>query len=223
MAKAWKENAAKENAVARCKRITRGFSLSPFLFVELLATLIVHPYTLGRWTIIMKWLILPLVLLSACSSLPHNMRGTTYQEISLTAAQLSPNSYINTAVRWGGTIINASNKEHGSRIYALYYPLSRSGRPEINSKTEGRFAISSKDFLDPAIFKEGLEFTMTGTLTGQVDQKIDQKVISIPSLKLQHIHIWPTRQQSDEHFHPYPPYHIYHPYYRYGPYYYDYY
>ncbi len=172
----------------------------------------------------MKQLIICLFILSGCSSLPQTMRGNNFVEIPLTATTQQPTNYLNTNLRWGGTIINVSNKENGSRIYALYYPLVHSGRPETSNQSEGRFAINSTEFLDPAIYNEGAEFTVTGLFSGHIEQKIDQKTISIPLLKLKDIHVWPVRQQNEEYFYPYPHYPIYHPFYRYRyGYYYDYY
>ena len=170
----------------------------------------------------MKWLPLCFILfLSACSGLPHPMRDNSYATTHLSLVKTNITAYKDMPLRWGGTIINVLNEKDSSQIQALFYPISNYGRPRIDRKTEGRFAMTSPLFLDPAIFKEGTEFTVTGILSGEIKHKIGKKSLSLPLLTIEQIHLWPAQQQQDDRFYPYPRY--YYPYYRYGPYYHDYY
>ena len=170
----------------------------------------------------MKWLPLCFILfLSACSGLPHPMRDNSYATTHLSLVKTNITAYKDMPLRWGGTIINVVNEKDSSQIQALFYPINSYGRPRVDRKTEGRFAMTSPEFLDPAIFKEGTEFTVTGILSGEVQQQIGKKTLNLPLLTIEQIHLWPAQQQQDDRFYPYPRY--YYPYYRYGPYYHDYY
>jgi len=161
-----------------------------------------------------------ILLLSGCSGLPHAMRDNSYSTTPLNVVKSNITNYINMPLRWGGTIINVVNEKDSSQIQALFYPISRYGRPRTARKTQGRFAMSSHLFLDPAIFKEGTEFTATGILSGEIKHKIGKKTLTIPLLTIEQIHIWPVQQHLDEQFYPYPGYYYpYNPYYRYRPYY----
>lgn len=173
----------------------------------------------------MKWLPLSFILtLSACSGLPHAMRDNSYSTTPLSLVKSNLPSYINMPLRWGGTIINVVNEKDSSQVQALFYPISNYGRPRTERKTEGRFAMTSHLFLDPAIFKEGTEFTVTGILSGEIKHKIGKKTLNLPLLSIEQIHVWPVQQQLNDRFYPYPRYYYpYSPYYRYGPYYHDYY
>jgi len=169
----------------------------------------------------MKWFFIALILLlNGCSGLPKAMRDTSYSNIHLSVVKTDIASYINTPFRWGGTIINVLNEKDSSQIQLLYYPIGRYGRPLTDRKTAGRFAITSPLFLDPAIYKEGTEITVTGILSGEIKQKIGKKTLTLPLLKLEQVHIWPDYQEIDNRYYRYPPFRpYYYPYYRYSPYY----
>jgi outer membrane lipoprotein len=177
----------------------------------------------------MKWslTLLPIVFLTACSGLPKKMRHEPYTRVSLKEAKTNLSNYQNKPLRWGGTLVSVTNKKTLSQAQILYYPINRYGRPNTSRKTEGRFAISQTQFLDPAIYKEGAEITVTGILSGNIKQKIGEKTLIVPMLKTSHIHIWPKHQQFDNRFQHYPYYHpspYYYPpfpsYYRHNDYYY---
>lgn len=173
----------------------------------------------------MKWFLIPLLLLlNACSGLPKAMRGNDYSSLNLSTVKTNPASYQNTSFRWGGTVINVANEKDSSQIQILLYPLNNYGRPLTNRKAEGRFAIRSPLFLDPAIYKEGLEITVTGILSGEIDQQIGKKRLTLPVLIMENIHIWPTQQQTNNRAYPYPAFHPYYfPYHRHNAYYHRYY
>lgn len=164
----------------------------------------------------MKWfLVLLTLLLSACSGLPPVMRDKSYANIHLSVVNTDISRYQNTRVRWGGTIISVVNEKNSSQIQALFYPVGSYGRPLVDRKTEGRYAMSTPLFLDPAIYKEGTEITVTGVISGQIQQQVGKKTLALPLLTIDNIHIWPLRQQQEGGFYPYPRY--YYPYY-YNPY-----
>jgi len=151
------------------------------------------------------------------------MRDNSYATTHLSLVKTNITAYKDMPLRWGGTIINVVNEKDSSQIQALFYPINSYGRPRVDRKTEGRFAMTSLEFLDPAIFKEGTEFTVTGILSGEVQQQIGKKTLNLPLLTMEQVHLWPAQQQQDDRFYPYRPYpHYYYLYHRYYPYY-DYY
>ncbi|NOQ76689.1 MAG: hypothetical protein GQ475_02630 [Methylococcaceae bacterium] len=170
----------------------------------------------------MKWLLISLLFfLSACSGLPKPMRGNAYLNLHLNTVQTNMASYQNKAFLWGGTVINVVNEKDSSQIQLLFYPINRYGRPQTDRKTEGRFAITSPLFLDPAVYKEGIEVTVTGILSGEIKQLIGKKTLTLPLLSLENIHIWPELQQIDNrvYLYPYPPHSPYYfPYHRHNGY-----
>lgn len=145
------------------------------------------------------------------------MRSVPYTKVDFNEVKTNISSYQNMPFRWGGRIINVTNEESSSKAQLLYYPLNRYGRLKTNKEAEGRFAITRSHFLDPAIYKEGTEVTVTGILSGDIKQLIGKKTLTLPLLKVDHIHIWPKYQQVDDrlYYYPYSPF----PYYRHNFYY----
>lgn len=163
-----------------------------------------------------------MLLLNSCSGLPTKMRGDSYSNIPLNVVKTNLAVYKNKSFRWGGTIVSVVNEKDSSLIQVLFYPIGSYDRPLVNKETEGRFAIVSHLFLDPAIYKEGMEVTVVGVLTGEIEQQIGNKILSLPLLAIEHIHIWPDYERVDNRGYFHPPFYPYqYPYFRHGSYYYD--
>jgi len=131
------------------------------------------------------------------------MQNEVYVDVGLHKVQADFAAYRNESLRWGGKIINVTNKEKSSQAQLLFYPLDHSGRPQTVTETEGRFMISKDQFLDPAVYKEGVEVTVSGILTGKIKHKVGKKTLSLPILSVKHIHLWPERRQYDDGYYPY--------------------
>lgn len=168
----------------------------------------------------MKWIIAPIIIfLSSCSGLPKVMQNTPYTDLSLSVVKTNISAYKDKPFRWGGKVINVINKENISQIQILFHPLDYYGRPRTTIPTEGRFAISSTQFLDPAVYKKDTEITVSGVLTGEIKQQIGEKTLVLPLLSVQNIHLWPKLQQYNDRYYPYYPYYpFYNYYYPYHPY-----
>lgn len=161
----------------------------------------------------MKWLLSSFIFLTGCSGLPAPMRDAPYHEVQLSEVSSNISAHKGQPLRWGGSIINVTNTENKSQAQILFYPLNFYGRPQTERETEGRFVISSTQFLDPAIYKEGSEITVTGILSKEIKQKIGEKYLTLPLLTIEHIHLWPKLQNIDDrygrsylYYHNYPTY-----------------
>jgi outer membrane lipoprotein len=56
---------------------------------------------------------------------------------------------------------------------------------------QGRFVISSPEFLDPAVYEKDTQITVAGMLAGEIDRTVDKKVLHLPLLSLTTLHLWP--------------------------------
>jgi outer membrane lipoprotein len=172
----------------------------------------------------MRWFHFSIVLifLNGCSGLPKAMKNEPYTDVGLNTVKADFASYLEMPLRWGGKIINVTNKKNLSQVQLLFYPLNRFGRPSMAAKTEGRFMISANEFLDPAVYKEGVEVTVLGVLTGKIKQQVGEKILTLPVLSIKHIHLWSDRRQYDNGYYLRSPYYFPRSNYRYD-YYYDWY
>lgn len=171
----------------------------------------------------MKLYILPIcLLLGGCLNLPPAIQDAPIGNISYSQANKNINNYRDAQVRWGGVIIDVENEQTYSLVQIMYYPLNYYGRPQLNESNEGRFAIKSPEFLDPAIYTKNKEITIAGTVNGEIEQTIGKKTIRMPLVSASVIHLWPDAERNN--YYDYGGYgfgYPYYPYYRggfYGPY-----
>ncbi|MBN4054285.1 Slp family lipoprotein [Nitrospira defluvii] len=136
----------------------------------------------------------------------------------------NPKGAIGSTVLWGGTIIETTPDQDGTRIEVLQKSLGRGDRPLETDESGGRFFVEAQGvFLDPAVYANGREVTIVGQITEERVALIGELEYRYPSVVSSHIHLWEERttyRRSD--FYPYRspcwfgpyPYYIY-PYYLY--------
>ncbi|MDE2366041.1 MAG: Slp family lipoprotein [Betaproteobacteria bacterium] len=142
------------------------------------------------------YLLLTCLSLSACAGLPSAVKNVPVKDVSYSEASQNPNSYKNTAVRWGGVIIDVDNEENFTLVQVLSYPLNYSGRPQLTKPSEGRFVIKSSEFLDPAVYAKDREITVAGALEGDIQRMIGKKTVRLPLLSSTAIYLWPVYQNN---------------------------
>jgi outer membrane lipoprotein len=136
------------------------------------------------------------------------MRNVTFHDVQLSEVSTNISAYKGQTLRWGGSIINVTNSKNKSQAQILFYPLNFYGKPQTGRESQGRFVINSTKFLDPAIYKEGNEITVTGILASKITQKIGEKNLTLPLLDIDHIHLWPKLQPIDDGYYRHYPYHF---------------
>lgn len=159
-----------------------------------------------------------LFLLGACSSMPPVIRDFPAVDIPYQLVSQNTDSYQGTPVRWGGTVIEVENEADSSLVQVLYYPLDRHGYPRTSQTGEGRFAVKTNEFLDPAILTKDSEITVVGTLAEGIERTVGNKLIRIPLVVSESIYLWPKNYNANRTYRygPYP-YGYYYPYFGYGP------
>ena len=128
--------------------------------------------------------------------MPKTIQNMNVVDITYSQASQNINSHRNVPVRWGGIIIDVENEEDFSLIQVLSYPLSYSGRPQLNDSHRGRFVIKSTEFLDPVVYAKDNEVSVVGTLDGDIQRVVGKKVIRVPLIQSTAIHLWPKRQNN---------------------------
>lgn len=141
-------------------------------------------------------ILLACLALSACAGLPSAVRDVPVKDISYSQASQNPNSYKDTAVRWGGVIVDVDNEENFTLVQVLSYPLNFYGRPQLTKPSEGRFVIKSSEFLDPAVYAKDKEITVAGVLEGDIQRTIGKKTVRLPLLSSTTAYLWPVYQNN---------------------------
>jgi len=130
------------------------------------------------------------VLFSACFKPPAPLAGT-FPQIGVSEAQRGQLS--GQRVRWGGTIISTTPAKEDTCFEILARPLNSEAQPRRTDESEGRFIACARGFYDPAVYAEGRELTVVGTLQQPEVQKIGQHEYVYPKVAAETVYLWPKR------------------------------
>jgi len=174
-------------------------------------------------------LALALATLAGCASnLPQPIREPPKDNPSLREVREAPQRFIGRDVRWGGTIANTDNRAEQTCIEVVGRELRGSGRPVDEDRSDGRFLACVPRFLDPVIYSEGRQFTVSGKIIGGETRKVGEYPYTYPVVQADTYFLWepepPAPRYVDDPFwydpwpgyYPYP--YPYHPWYRPPPY-----
>ncbi|WP_290634109.1 Slp family lipoprotein [Aquisalimonas sp.] len=103
-------------------------------------------------------------VITGCSSLPGEIRNPPRDAVAFHEGASDPDAFKGEEVRWGGEIIGVDNRDSKSWIEVLQRPLDVDGRPLDTDRTGGRFVVRVDGFLDPAVYAEGRDLTVHGTI-----------------------------------------------------------
>ena len=161
---------------------------------------------------IVRWLLAAVVLVTGCASpTPELVRTPIPGAPEIQRVRQDIAAFAGSRVRWGGTIAAVENQPNESLVEVVARPLERDGRPRVTDATGGRFLARVAGFLDPAIYSEGRQFTVTGVVDGAVSRPIGEYPYQYPVVRAEAHYLW----EPEPVLPPYP-----YPYY-YGPPWYD--
>lgn len=137
-----------------------------------------------------KWLILifSIVGLTACATVPDTLQGN-FTEV--TPGQARATDAVGARVRWGGSIAEVMPRKTETCFELVGYPLNDTARPIDGDTSSGRFIACGAGFYDPAIYAEGRDVTVTGTLTQSVSGKIGDYDYQYPRVAVDTLYLWP--------------------------------
>ena len=159
---------------------------------------------------------------SACSSnIPELIRHVPEGDVQPAEVQGDAQRFVGTQVRWGGTIAQTQNREEFTEVEVVSRALDSDGEPVSGDSSRGRFIARIDGFLDPLIYAEKRNITVSGRVAGAVERNIGERSYIFPVVEVKVHYLWPERKpQQCYHCDPYlDPWWPYRPYWPYGPYY----
>ncbi len=148
----------------------------------------------------------------ACAGCAHviskEVRSQVDESISFKQVFQSPDAYKGKVVLWGGVIINTTHQKDGTLIEVLQKTLDTEGKPEDADRSEGRFLLFDKRFLDDALFSKGRRVTVAGEVIGKRVMPVGETEYAYPFISNKEIHLWPDRAKE---MYAYPPPYWYYP------------
>lgn len=131
-----------------------------------------------------------IVLFGCAATVPEAIRETPPGNPSPVEVRATPERFVGERVRWGGTITNVENRQKETWIEVVARQLGDSGRPEEGDVSYGRFLARLNGFVDPAIYSEGREITVVGTLAEPVRRTIGQYPYLYPVVEVSSHYLW---------------------------------
>lgn len=161
------------------------------------------------------------MIVSGCAHvLPPTAREDVNPYVELRAVREFPEDYVGQTLLVGGLIVDHEVTPAGSRLEILSYTLDRWGRPLRVDEDTGRFLVDSERILDPALYENGRQVTLTGTVRGVLNKPLGASMYSYPYLALRAVYLWPKYDPFNDpiYYRPYydpfwPHWPYYHPYY----------
>jgi outer membrane lipoprotein len=147
-------------------------------------------------------------VVAACA--PGNLKrikSEIDEEITYEAVIMTPEAVVDKLVLWGGVIIGAKNTKDGTMLEILQKPIDMETRPRNVDQSDGRFLALHDGYLDVAIYAEGREVTVAGTIKGKKTLPLGEIEYDYPLIATREVYLWPERKR--EFF--YPPPHWYYP------------
>jgi len=131
----------------------------------------------------------PLVVLAVagCATAPKALQGQFDSQSPQDTASAG------AAVRWGGIVIEVVPQADRTCFQILSRELSGSGRPRASDASEGRFLACRAGFYDPAVFTQGREVTVVGTLDGNERRSVGEFELQLPRIAASTVYLWPER------------------------------
>ncbi len=116
------------------------------------------------------------------------------EDITFNMLLENPQQYTGKTVLLGGEIIDLEILRQQTEIIVLQHDLGFSNRPNPRSLSRGRFLVTTTQFLDPEIFRQGRWITVLGLVTGQEIRPVQQNVYAYPVIAAREIQLWPVER-----------------------------
>lgn len=101
-------------------------------------------------------------------------------------------------VKWGGLLVQTTNRSDSTELEVLAYPLTRGGEPRTGRAPLGRFLARRGAYLDPAEFAPGRTVTVVGPLAGTVQGRIGEAEYAYPLVEAEQVRLWPPGYSHSE-------------------------
>lgn len=106
----------------------------------------------------------------------------------------APQRYVGEVVALGGRIIATTPHEGYTQLVVLQLPFEAGMRPKADGRSDGRFLVTSADFLDPAVYAPDRLVTLVGKIQGVQERPLGQTRYHYPELDLIELKLWPVEE-----------------------------
>ncbi len=144
----------------------------------------------------MVYTLLAIALLTAAGcvpAIPREVLSGVDRSITFGMLIRGPAAYKGKTVMVGGTIVKSTNEGSGyTRLEVMQLPLDSDGAPMTGDRSEGRFMILYKGYLETKIFGPGRLVTVVGTVGGSKKGTVGSMAYEFPVIDSTYLKLWPV-------------------------------
>jgi outer membrane lipoprotein len=112
------------------------------------------------------------------------------REITFAELRQTPDRYIGKHFLLAGQIAGIWNSNEGSELEIIQFATDENGEITDMTKSGGRFIARNSEFLEPAVYRNGLLVTVVGEMKGKKNMLIGDANYTYPVLVIREIHLW---------------------------------
>jgi len=153
-----------------------------------------------------------IVSVTACSShIPPEIKQPIAGSPEVSEVRHNADAYLSQKVRWGGIIVDTTNRENASELTIVSLPLQSDGKPRDSDNSPGRFIAVIDQFIEPTLYSPNRKITITGRVVRSGKLKVGEFMYNYPVIQAEHYYLWP--EEPEQIYIDSPPYWWYDPYY----------
>ena len=143
----------------------------------------------------------PLFLLAAAALLgagcaatpfPDELTRSVNRALTLTELRARPAAHVGAHVILGGDIVATVPRPGETEVEVLSKRLGGGDVPERSDRTDGRFLVRTREFLDPAVYAPGRRLTVLGAVAGSEERRLGELPYAYPVISAERIKLWPA-------------------------------
>jgi len=134
-------------------------------------------------------------LIFGCAVISQELRSKVDSSLTFEEVFQNPWAYKGKIVLWGGEIIQTlPEKDGGTVIEVLRWPLNWREAPQRTVSFHGKFLVLVKSHLGLSLYERGKDITVAGEIEGEIQGKGDQRLTDdtyrYPLVLSKELHLW---------------------------------
>ena len=153
-------------------------------------------------------IILALIATVSCSVISHQVRSEADPPVPFQTLIRDADKFLGHTVILGGYILETKNLESETILKVLQTPLRFGEDTDLKKRSQGRFMVYHKGFLDPEVYSKDQAITVAGRVIGTAVEKIGDEQILHLKIENREIYLWSNYTNKPLYHDPWPyPYH----------------
>ena len=149
-------------------------------------------------------IILASMVTVSCAVMSHQVRSEADPSVPFPTLIRDVDKFLGHTVIIGGYILETKNLESETILKVLQTPLRFGEDPDLKKRSQGRFFVYHKGFLDPEVYSKNQAITVAGRVIGTTVEKIGDEQIQYLKIENREIYLWSNYTNKPLYFYPWP-------------------